>query len=107
MPRGAKLAPEQTTLAAGASLPLPLTVSQTAEAGDGTGFVLLTRGSDVRRIAYWFHVEVPRLALDPHRTLRTPGVYDGDTAGQASRVSSYRYPEQGLAPTVPTRLGGP
>ena len=107
MPRGANLAPEQTTLAAGASLALRLTVSPTAEAGDGTGFVVLTRGSDVRRIAFWFHVEVPRLALDPHRTLRTPGVYSGDTAGQASRVSSYRYPEQGLAASVPTRLGGP
>jgi subtilisin family serine protease len=107
MPRGANLAPKQTTLAAGASLALRLTVSPTAEAGDGTGFVVLTRGSDVRRIAFWFHVEVPRLALDPHRTLRTPGVYSGDTAGQASRVSSYRYPEQGLAASVPTRLGGP
>ncbi len=107
MPRGAKLAPAQTTLTAGASLALRLTVSPTAEAGDGTGFVVLTRGSDVRRIAFWFHVEVPRLALDPHRTLRTPGVYGGDTAGQASRVSSYRYPEQGLAASVPTRLGGP
>ena len=107
MPRGANLAPEQTTLAAGASLALRLTVSPTAEAGDGTGFVVLTRGSDVRRVAFWFHVEVPRLALDPHRTLRTPGVYSGDTAGQASRVPSYRYPEQGLAASVPTRLGGP
>jgi hypothetical protein len=34
-------------------------------------------------------------------------VYHGDTAGQPSRVSSYRYPELGLAPGVPTRLGGP
>ncbi|HEX4325075.1 MAG TPA: S8 family serine peptidase, partial [Gaiellaceae bacterium] len=106
-PRGAKLAPEKTSLVAGATLALQLTVSPTAEAGDGTGFVILTRGSDVRRIAFWFHVEVPRLGLDPHRTLRSAGVYHGDTAGQPSRVSSYRYPEQGLAPTVPTRLGGP
>jgi subtilisin family serine protease len=107
LPRGAKLAPEKTTLVAGSTLALRLTVSATAEAGDGTGFVLLTRHSDVRRIAFWFHVEVPRLGLDPHRTLRAPGVYHGDTAGQPSRVSSYRYPEQGLAPGVPTRLGGP
>jgi hypothetical protein len=82
-------------------------VSPKAKAGDGTGFVVLTRGSDVRRVAFWFHVEVPRLALDPHRTLRRPGVYRGDTAGHASRVSTYRYPERGLAPKVPIRLGGP
>jgi hypothetical protein len=50
---------------------------------------------------------VPRLALDPHRILRRPGVYRGNTGGRASRVSSYRYPERGLAPGVPTRLGGP
>jgi subtilisin family serine protease len=107
MPQGAKLEPQAATLVAGDTLALRLTVSQTAKAGDGTGFVVLTRGSDVRRIAFWFHVETPRLGLDPHRTLRTPGLYHGDTAGKASRVSSYRYPARGLAPNVPRRLGGP
>jgi subtilisin family serine protease len=107
MPRGAKLEPQANTLVAGATLALRLTVSQTAQAGNGTGFVVLTRGTDVRRVAFWFHVEVPRLELDPHRILRGPGLYHGDTAGKASRVSSYRYPQRGLAPGVPTRLGGP
>jgi subtilisin family serine protease len=107
MPRGAALAPLAATVVAGQTLPLRLTVSRTARAGDATGFVLLTRGSDVRRIAFWFHVEVPRLALDPQQTLRGPGIYHGDTAGQPSRVASYRYPERGLAAGVPTRLGGP
>ena len=107
LPQGAKLTPETKTLVAGASLKLRLTVSATARAGDGTGFVVLTRGSDVRRVAFWFHVEVPLLGLDPHRILRAPGVYHGDTAGKASHVSSYRYPQRGLALGVPTRLGGP
>jgi subtilisin family serine protease len=107
MPRGAKLVPQKKTFAAGSSIPVRLTVSRQAKGGDGAGFVVLSRGSDVRRIAFWLRVEVPRLALDPHRILRRPGVYHGDTAGKASRVSSYRYPERGLAPGVPTRLGGP
>jgi hypothetical protein len=107
MPRGAQLESQAPKLVAGASLGLRLRVSPNARAGDGAGFVVLTRGSDVRRIAFWFHVEVPRLALDPHRMLRRPGLYRGDTAGKVSRVSSYRYPERGLAPGVPTRLGGP
>ncbi len=107
MPWGAKLEPEARTLVAGASLALRLTVSQTAAAGDATGFIVLTRGADVRRVAFWFHVEVPRLELDPHRILRTPGLYHGDTAGKASNVSTYRYPQRGLAQGVPTRLGGP
>jgi hypothetical protein len=107
MPPGAKLEPQVKTLAAGVPLALRLTVSQTAAAGDATGFVVLTRGSDVRRVAFWFHVEVPKLGLDPHRTLRGPGLYHGDTAGKASNVSSYRYPQRGLSGGVPTRLGGP
>ncbi len=107
LPGGAKLVPEAKMLVAGASLKLRLTISVRARAGDGTGFVVLTRGSDVRRVAFWFHVEVPQLELDPHRILRAPGLYHGDTAGKASHVSSYRYPQRGLAQGVPTRLGGP
>jgi subtilisin family serine protease len=107
MPRGAKLEPETQTVVAGTSLGLILTVSPTASVGDAAGFVVLARGGDVRRIAFWFHVEVPRLGLDPQRVLRAPGVYHGDTAGKASNVSTYRYPQRGLAPGVPIRLGGP
>ncbi len=107
MPRGAAVKPLATTLVAGATVRVRLTVSRKAKAGDGTGFVILTCGSAIRRVAFWFHVEVPRLRLDPHRTLRKPGVYRGNTAGQASRVSRYRYPDRGLATGVPTRLGGP
>jgi subtilisin family serine protease len=107
MPHGATLTPLASTILAGTTLSLRLTVARTARAGDATGFVVLSRGSDVRRVAFWFHVDVPRLALDRQRVLRKPGVYRGDTAGQPSRVSTYRYPERGLAPGVPTRLGGP
>ncbi|HEY2208656.1 MAG TPA: S8 family serine peptidase [Gaiellaceae bacterium] len=107
MPRGATLTPLASSLVAGQVLSLRLSVSRTARAGDATGFVVLTRGGAVRRVAFWFHVDVPRLGLDPRRTLRRPGVYRGNTAGQSSRVSTYRYPERALAPGVPTRLGGP
>ena len=106
-PAGAKLTPGTTTVTAGQTLSLTLKTSATAHEGDGTGFVVLTRGSDVRRVPFWFHVEAPRLRLDPYRTLSAPGVYGGDTAGQPARVSTYRWPERGLAPHVPTSLGGP
>jgi subtilisin family serine protease len=107
MPHGATLEPLATTLVAGTPLSLHLAVSRRAKAGDGTGFVVLTRGTEIRRVAFWFHVEVPRLGLDPHRTLRRTGLYRGNTAGKPSRVSAYRYPERGFAAGVPTRLGGP
>ena len=88
-----------------------LGVSSSAAEGDGYGFIVLTRGTDRRRIPYWFHVEIPRLGEEPHRTLTKPGIYTGDTAGKKSLVSTYRYPEQGLACNcktgVPLDLSGP
>ncbi len=110
-PRGASLAPSAPTVTPGAGIGLTLTVAADAVEGESTGFVVLTRGSDVRRVPYWFRVEVPKLASEPHRTIRAPGLYRGDTAGKKSLVSSYRYPEAGLACNcatgVPTDLSGP
>ena len=98
LPRGAKLEPLAKTLVAGdVTRSAAHGLADSAARATAPGFVVLTRGTDVRRVAFWFHVEVPRLGLDPHRTLRAPGLYHGDTAGKASRVSSYRYPQRGLA----------
>jgi subtilisin family serine protease len=106
MPRGATLAPSATTVVAGS--PLTLTVTTTADAAEGeaTGWVMLTRGTDVRRVPYWFRVEAPQLGNDPHTDLTRVGVYHGNTAGKASRVSSYRYPDRGIV-NIPTDLSGP
>ena len=104
--KGAALTLSAPLAAAGQSLGFGLTVAADATEGDGVGFVVLTRGSDVRRIPYWFHVEAPRLGEQPHRTLVKPGVYGGNTAGKKSLVSTYRYPEQGLS-AIPLDLSGP
>jgi hypothetical protein len=64
-------------------------------------YIELRRGSDVRRIPYWFRVEAPRLPRAT-RTLATTGTYAGSTVGRPSRVVEYRYPE------VPSlRMRGP
>jgi len=60
---------------------------------DASGFVVVSRGSDSRRIPFWFRVERPRLRLDRHVPLPGPGVYVGNTARGAARVTSYGYPE--------------
>ena len=94
---GATLSLSSPTATAGSTLSVTLTVSPTAAEGDATGFIELTRGTDVRRIPYWLHVEVPKLGLEKAHVLTHPGVYGGTTAGGKSLVSSYRYPELGLA----------
>lgn len=66
-----------------------------ATAGDVAGFVILTRGTDVRRIPFWFTVSAPQLGSERHVTLTRPGTYSGTTTGGPSRISSYRYPTGG------------
>jgi subtilisin family serine protease len=110
-PHGVSLALSVPTAAAGTTLGVTLTVAADAAEGDAQGFLLLTRGSDVRRVPYWLHVEVPKLGTEKHATLTRPGVYGGNTAGKPSLVSSYRYPEGSLSCNcktgVQTDLSGP
>jgi subtilisin family serine protease len=66
-----------------------------------TGFVVLARGSDVRRIPYWLDVFTAALPKAKATPLAKPGVYRGTTAGKPSLVDAYRYP------TALGRLAGP
>ena len=96
---GAVTVPGKLTLAAA--------VSRSAGPGDASGFVVLTRGTDVRRFPYWLRVTVPRLGSEPSTLLRRGGVYRGDTRGRPSRVSTYRYPSAPGSLGVVQRLAGP
>lgn len=80
------------------AIPGGLTVTATAGAtpGDVTGFVVLTRGSDVRRIPFWFVVAGPDLG-GTRPLLLKPGVVAGRTTGTASHIATYRYPTGGDA----------
>jgi subtilisin family serine protease len=85
--------------------PLRLTARATgARQGEVTGFVVLTRGTTARRIPFWLRVTSPRLRGDPHRLLKRPGTYRGNTRGRAARVSCYLYPSNpsplGVAPCL-------
>jgi subtilisin family serine protease len=74
---------------------------------DVSGFVVLTRGSDTRRVPFWFRVERPQLQRERHISLAHPGTYAGDTSRGVARVTTYRYPElpPGHQP-FPVRLPG-
>jgi hypothetical protein len=82
-------------------------VSSSARQGDTTGFIVLSRGAVTRRIPFWLRVTVPVLARDRHGTLVRPGLYGGNTAGRASRVSCYRYPSDPSPLGIPPCLRGP
>ncbi|MFL5919260.1 MAG: S8 family serine peptidase [Gaiellaceae bacterium] len=74
-------------------LRVTLAIGRSAPEQEVSGFILLSRGTDARRVPFWFRIERPRLPLDRHLALRHPGQYRGNTARGAARVSTYRYPE--------------
>lgn len=63
--------------------------------GDDIGFLVLSHGTDVRRIPFWFLTSAPKLASERALPLNKPGLHTGTTAGAQSLVSSYRYPTGG------------
>ena len=71
------------------------TVASNAPNGNATGFVLLTHGSDTRRIPYWVEVDHPVLPTEPSTPLTTPGIYTATTAGGESKIDHYQYPTIG------------
>src|SRR5206468_716567 len=79
------------------TVPGTLSVGATAGAnpGDVTGFVVLTRGTDSRRIPFWFGISAPKLGTEKTVALGKAGTYHGTTSGGPSLVSRYRYPRGG------------
>ena len=106
-PAGAVVSAGAPAVVAGSSVQISASTSPSAAEGEATGFVVLTRGTDVRRVPYWFRVEAPKLGTEPFRTLVRPGVYGGNTSGKPSLVSSYRYPDGATGLPIPITLGGP
>jgi len=82
-------------------------VSKSATAREVSGFVVLTRAGQTRRIPFWLRATAARLAREPSRVLPRPGVYRGDTRGKPALVSSYRYPDHPGGLGVTERLLGP
>jgi subtilisin family serine protease len=98
------------TVPSGASVPGQIVVTAaagpTAVQTDHSGFVVLSRGTDRRRIPYWFRVAAPALA-GPSRVLRRTGTYRGDTRRRPARVDTYRYPDDPSELGITRVLRGP
>ena len=76
------------------SLTVTAAVAGDAKEGDATGFVVLTRAGESRRIPYWLLVAAPRLSEAKVTRLAAPGLYRGDTRGRPALVDRYRYPDR-------------
>jgi subtilisin family serine protease len=82
-------------------------VRTAAAQGDTTGFVVLSRAGQRRRIPFWLRVTAPRLARHRARVLRSAGTHRGNTRGHPSLVSVYRYPDNPNGSGLPRELKGP
>jgi hypothetical protein len=89
------------------TLDLTATTAATATDGDLTGFVRLTRGTDVRRIPFWLHVSRSALGGETTTPLVKPGLRSGSTSEKPALVSRYRYPDVPPDGVVSSSLQGP
>ncbi|HET7130536.1 MAG TPA: S8 family serine peptidase [Gaiellaceae bacterium] len=74
---------------------LAVTATGGPRAGELSGYIVLTRGTDVRRIPFWFLTTAPKLAGEKKLPLSRPGTYSGTTAGAPALVARYRFPTGG------------
>jgi subtilisin family serine protease len=87
---------------------LAVTVATTGPSDtDVTGYIVLGRGSDVRRIPFWFRTGAPALAGEKSVPLRRAGLYKATTKGGARKVTRYRYPESPTGHGFTVSLAGP
>jgi hypothetical protein len=113
------VAVETSTVAAGATLAAPATVTvpgpldlsaavaAVAADGDLSGYVRLSRGTDVRRVPFWLRVTRPGLTAAATVPIGSPGLHQGDTTGRPALASRYRYPEVPAGGVVSASLLGP
>ncbi len=103
--------PVVVTASGAVSVPGALDVQVSVAAGapqaDVTGFVVLTRGADSRRIPFWLRVTSPQLGRQRHGELTKTGTYSGNTSGRPALVDTYRYPDNPSGVMIPVNLDGP
>jgi hypothetical protein len=73
-------------------LTVAATASEAARTGTVTGFVVLRRGEDVRRIPFLLVVSRPVLGTLKRRPLVRTGTHEGTTTGGSRAILRYRYP---------------
>jgi len=95
------------TIAVPGALEITVSTAISAAQGDVSGYVVLTRGTDVGRIPFWGRAAVAALSRHRLLPLSRPGLYRGSTQGRPALASRYRYPENPRGIGVTTVLSGP
>jgi subtilisin family serine protease len=98
-------APTVATVPGG--IDLSVSIDAAAAEREVTGFFVLTRAADTRRIPFWFRVVAPKLDREPRGTLARTGTYNGQTQGRPSLVTTYRYPDEPQGVGLSGTLAGP
>jgi subtilisin family serine protease len=88
------------------TLPVSVTTTSAPEA-ELSGYVVLTRDSERRRISYWFRTGAPALGNASRTSLRRAGAHSSTTKGGTSRVARYSYPERPTGLGFAAELPGP
>jgi subtilisin family serine protease len=104
---GVTLALATDTVSVPGELAFEVRVAGASRAGDASGYLVLRRGDEVRRIPYWGRRTAQRLGEHRVGLLPRPGVFRGTTAGRPALVSRYRYPDLPRGIGVATVLRGP
>jgi minor extracellular serine protease Vpr len=96
--------PPPVTVSPGGIAEIPVVVRANADAatGDDFGFITLTRGSDVRRVPYYFSVQRPGAPIGPVLPLKK--FQTGDTRVGTNNIGRYRFPASPFGPP-PTYTG--
>ncbi|HKG10765.1 MAG TPA: S8 family serine peptidase [Gaiellaceae bacterium] len=95
------------TVTAPGTLPITVTTTANARRRELTGFVVLARGAERRRIPYWLRVSAPSLARKQAKRLLRPGLHAATTRGASASVRTYRYPSDVAVEGVTGTLAGP
>jgi subtilisin family serine protease len=95
------------TVAVPGTLTLQAAVPGRSAQGDVTGYLVLRRAGDMRRIPFWGRVTIAAIARHRASRLSRPGVFSGSTRGRPALVERYRYPASPGGVGVTTVLRGP
>ena len=95
------------TVAVPGTLTFETAVPARAAQGDVTGYLVLRRADDVRRVPFWGRVTVAAIARQRASRISRPGLFSGSTRGRPALVTRYRYPASPSGIGVTTVLRGP